>query len=101
MLPSLQDTFSIAVGDGMGFGKPAIVSTATGIQDLIADGANGMVVPAGDVDALASSLRYFAADRHRLRTMGKAASETARQYSWQRFRKSIGDLVESIWAARC
>jgi glycosyltransferase involved in cell wall biosynthesis len=101
VLPSLQDTFSIAVGDGMGFGKPAIVSTATGIQDLIADGANGMVVPAGDVDALASSLRYFAADRHRLRTMGKAASETARQYSWQRFRKSIGDLVESIWAARC
>ena len=66
VLPSLQDTFSITVGDGMGFGKPAIVSTATGIGDLIAHGVNGHVVPAGDIDALAESLRYFAADRRRL-----------------------------------
>ena len=101
VLPSLQDTFSLAIGDGMGFGKPGIVSTATGIQDLIAHGTNGLVVPAGDVDALADSLRYFAADRDRLKTMGQAAYATARQYSWRRFRKSIGDLVESIWAARC
>ena len=100
VLPSLQDTFSITVGDGMGFGKPAIVSTATGIGDLIAHGVNGHVVPAGDIDALAESLRYFAADRRRLVTMGEAAYETARQYSWRRFRKSIGDLVESIWASR-
>lgn len=99
VLPSLEDTFSITIGDGMGFGKPAIVSTATGIKDLIRHGVNGHVVPAGDVDALADSLRYFAADRRRLSAMGEAAWEAARQYSWRRFRKGIGDLVQSIWAS--
>jgi len=99
VLPSLEDTFSITIGDGMGFGKPAIVSTATGIRDLITHGVNGHVVPAGDVDALAESLRNFAADRRRLRGMGEAACDTARQYSWRRFRKRIGDLIESIWAS--
>ena len=99
VLPSLQDNFSITVGDGMGFGKPAIVSTATGIQDLITHGVNGHVVPAGDVDALAESLRAFAADRRRLRTMGEAAYETARRYSWRRFRTRVAALIESIWAS--
>ena len=98
VLPSLEDTFSVAVGDGMGVGKPAIVSTATGISDLITHGVNGHVVPAGDVDRLAESLQHFAADRRRLRTMGEAAYETARQYTWHRFRRSVVELVESIWA---
>lgn len=98
VLPSLEDTFSLAVGDGMGVGKPAIVSTATGIRDLIVHGVNGHVVPAGNVDRLAESLQHFAADRRRLRTMGEAAYETAREFTWRRFRRSVGELVESIWA---
>lgn len=98
VLPSLEDSFSLAVADGMGVGKPAIVSSATGIQDLITHGVNGHVVPAGDVERLAESLQHFAADRRRLKTMGEAAYETARQFTWHRFRRSVGDLVESIWA---
>ena len=99
VLPSLEDTFSLAVADGMGVGKPAIVSSATGIQDLIVHGANGHVVPAGNVDRLVESLQHFAADRRRLRAMGEAAYETARQFPWARFRRSVGELVESIWRA--
>ncbi len=100
VLPSLEDSFSLAVADGMGIGKPAIVSSATGIQDLIVHGANGHVVPAGDVDRLAESLQHFAADRRRLRAMGEAAYETARQFPWARFRRSVGELVQSLWSAR-
>ncbi len=97
VLPSLEDTFSVAVGDGMGIGKPAIVSTATGIRDLITHGVNGHVVPAGNVDRLVESLQHFAADRRRLRTMGEAAHETARRFTWHRFRRSVGELVETVW----
>jgi glycosyltransferase involved in cell wall biosynthesis len=100
VLPSLEDTFSVAVADGMGVGKPAIVSTATGVKDLIEHGVSGHIVGAGDVEALAESLRYFAADRRRLRTMGEAAHETARRYTWHRFRQNVGDLVASLWAAQ-
>src|SRR5262249_22149850 len=98
VLPSLQDTFSMRSGNGRGLGKPAIVSTKTGTQDLITHAVSALAVPAGDVDTLAESLRHFAADRRRLRAMGEAACETARQYSWRRFGKNVGDLIESIWA---
>lgn len=98
VLPSLEDTFSVAIGDGMGVGKPAIVSTATGIRDLITHGLNGHVVPAGNVDRLAESLQLFAADRRRLRSLGEAAYETARRYPWARFRRHVADLMTSLWA---
>jgi hypothetical protein len=89
----------LAMADGMGVGKPAIVSAATGIRDLIEHGVNGHVVPAGDVDRLAQSLQCFAADRKRLREMGEAAYDTTRSCGWDRFRRRIGDLVESTFAA--
>jgi glycosyltransferase involved in cell wall biosynthesis len=98
VLPSLEDAFSLAVADGMGVGKPAIVSAATGIKDVIAHGVNGHVVPAGDVDRLAASLQHFAANRMRLRAMGEAAYETARAYPWERFHRTVGAVVEAIWA---
>ncbi len=100
VLPSLEDSFSLAVADGMGVGKPAIVSTATGIQDLIVHGVNGHIVSAGDVDQLAASLQQFAADRTGLRAMGEAAYETARAFPWSRFRRSVAAVVESVWAER-
>jgi glycosyltransferase involved in cell wall biosynthesis len=97
VLPSLEDTFSVAVADGMGVGKPAIVSTATGVKDLIVHGVNGHVVPTGDIDRLAESLHHFAADRRRLKAMGEAAYETARQFTWARFRRTVGDLIATLW----
>jgi glycosyltransferase involved in cell wall biosynthesis len=97
VLPSLEDTFSMAVADGMGVGKPAIVSTATGVKDLITHDVNGHVVPSGNIDRLAESLYHFAADRRRLKAMGEAAYETARQFTWARFRRTVSDLIATIW----
>jgi glycosyltransferase involved in cell wall biosynthesis len=97
VLPSLEDTFSVSVGDGMGYGKPAIVSTSTGIQDLITHKADGYIVKAGDVAELTEALQFFAENRRRLRQMGEAAYDTARQYPWSRFRHDMGELIHSLY----
>jgi glycosyltransferase involved in cell wall biosynthesis len=99
VLPSLEDTFSLTVAEGMGVGKPAIVSDATGVADLITHGVDGQVVPAGDTEALAAALTHLATDRTRMLALGAEAHATARQYSWRRFRATMGDLVQSIWEA--
>jgi glycosyltransferase involved in cell wall biosynthesis len=39
-----------------------VASRAGGIQDLIEDGLNGLLVPPGDVDALANALEKLIAD---------------------------------------
>jgi glycosyltransferase involved in cell wall biosynthesis len=47
VLPSLEDGFAVAVADGMALGKPAIVSTETGIADTLTHLENGYLVPTG------------------------------------------------------
>jgi glycosyltransferase involved in cell wall biosynthesis len=50
------------------------VATAVGgVPDLIADGRDGLLVPAGDPDALAAALLELLADPARSRSLGAAA----------------------------
>jgi hypothetical protein len=44
-----------------------------------------------------SSMQHFVAGRRRLRMMGEAAYETARQFTWHRFRRSVGEIFKAIW----
>lgn len=50
--PSYQDAFAYTVAEALAYGLPVIVSQHTGAKDLIEEGRNGYVVPAGDRQAL-------------------------------------------------
>jgi glycosyltransferase involved in cell wall biosynthesis len=91
VLATRQETFGMAVAEALAHGIP-VVATATGsVQDLVADDA-GLIVPAGDRQALASALRQVVGSaelrarltagacraRMRLRTWDQAATEMAR-----------------------
>ena len=93
ILPSFEDTFSFVVGEGMGYGKPAIVSVDTGISDLINHLHDGYIVRTGSVEELKEAILYFYDNRSRIREMGEAAYETAGKYSWERFEREFVDLV--------
>ncbi|HZQ06998.1 MAG TPA: glycosyltransferase, partial [Anaerolineae bacterium] len=95
ILPSFEDGFSFSVADGMGFGKPAILSADTGLSDLIVHLENGYLVPTGSVTPLKDALAYFCDNRRDVTKMGHAAYETARQYSWARFQRGLAELVQS------
>jgi glycosyltransferase involved in cell wall biosynthesis len=92
VLPALEDGFSAVVSGGMGYGRPAIVSTGSGLSDIIQDGVNGWVVPAGSVEALAHALGR-ATDPTSVAQAGEAAWETVRPMSWHRYRTAWWDLV--------
>jgi glycosyltransferase involved in cell wall biosynthesis len=92
--PSLEDGFAYAVAEGMARGLPAVVSTATGVRDLVVDGENGCVVRSGSVADLERALANLSEARRRLAAMGDAARATARQYPWRRFEAGLVDLVE-------
>jgi glycosyltransferase involved in cell wall biosynthesis len=93
VLPSLEDGFAFAVSEGMGRGIPAIVSTATGVRDLIVHGENGYVVESGSVSDLAGVLARVSDERDRLPALGEAALETARRYPWRRFEAGLAECV--------
>jgi glycosyltransferase involved in cell wall biosynthesis len=98
ILPSLEEGFAVAVGDGMGRGLPAIVSAATGVAELLTDRRDGFVVETGSCEALRDAIAEACDDRAALERMGHAAFETARRRPWSRFEHEVGDVVARLLA---
>jgi glycosyltransferase involved in cell wall biosynthesis len=94
VLPSLEDTFSLVIAEGMGRGRPAIVSDETGVSDILTNGVDGMVIPAGSVDALQDALARVCDAPSLLDPMSEACYETARRHGWARFDEGFAAVVE-------
>jgi len=57
VVPALGEGFSNAALEAMARARPVVASDAGGNRELVIDDETGYVVPAGDVDALASAIR--------------------------------------------
>jgi glycosyltransferase involved in cell wall biosynthesis len=79
VIPSTWDVFNFTVVEAMSSGRPTIVSTGAGASELIEDGVNGFLFPAGDAGTLATVLdRVLSESPERLAEIGRAAQETVR-----------------------
>jgi glycosyltransferase involved in cell wall biosynthesis len=84
VLPSLNEPWGLIVNEVMNAGKAVIVSDDVGCQpDLISDGVEGCVFPAGNVAALTDALRRVLAQRSTADTMGKRALERISQWNYE------------------
>ncbi|MEZ5823386.1 MAG: glycosyltransferase family 4 protein [Geminicoccaceae bacterium] len=96
--PSLcQEGFGLPLAEAMACGLPVVACRRGGITDLVEDGRNGRLVPAGDVDALVHAIDAQLRDPARARAMGRAAaSDIRRRFSWdhvsERLEREIATL---------
>jgi glycosyltransferase involved in cell wall biosynthesis len=63
----------------MCFGCPSVSTRVGGIPELVEDNESGVLVPAGDVAALAKALEVLIDDETRRHTLGRAAQARARE----------------------
>ena len=83
--PSLMEAFPNSVMEAMAAGLPIVATEVGGIPELIANGRNGLLVPAGDSDALAAAIVRLLDERDLASVYGRAARETiASGYSFER-----------------
>ncbi|PSP81077.1 glycosyltransferase family 1 protein [Halobacteriales archaeon QS_1_68_20] len=75
-VPSLYEAFGIVYLEGMGFGLPALATTAGGADELVRDGENGFLVPPEEPLAIARTIAPLVDDRDRLAELGVTARET-------------------------
>jgi glycosyltransferase involved in cell wall biosynthesis len=94
--PSLSDGFGFTVLEAMASGIPVIVTRNTGAAELIVDGENGYVVPAADSEAIRDRLAHLANNPALLREMGRAARETARSLTFEKFRERYVSCLNSL-----
>lgn len=72
ILPSEFEPWGMVVNEAMCCGLPVVVSDKVGAAaDLVADGINGFVYPAGDVPALADRVLRIVTDESRRRAMSR------------------------------
>ncbi len=80
-MPSLMEAFGIPYLEAMSCGLPVVATSCAGPDEFLVEGENALVVPPGDVAALAEALIRLLGDiplRERLRTGGK---ETTRGFT--------------------
>lgn len=93
VLPSHVEGMPLVVLEAMASGVPAIVSDR-GPNQVVRNGIDGFVVPAGDVGALAERLRYLAANPIIRKTMAQSAAERAREFSWDVYANRVLQVLE-------
>ncbi len=78
-LPSHAEGLPMAMLEAMAAGKAIVVTGVGGIPDAVRDGDNGLLVPPGDVGALAAALARLLGDEGERQRLGEQARATIRQ----------------------
>lgn len=101
VLPTMEEGLALVLGEAMVAGLPIVATNHSGGDDLINDGVEGFIVPAGDADALAVAFQKLADSPDLRDKMGKAAIARARELgNWDVAAGKLIDGFSSVLAAR-
>jgi glycosyltransferase involved in cell wall biosynthesis len=93
-LLSQREPWAVVVNEAAACGLPLVLSDRVGAaHDLLRDGENGSLVPAGDVAASVAALRALAADPELRRAQGARSRELARDWGYG---PSVEGFLEAV-----
>lgn len=79
VLPSFAEGLPVVIMEAFALGRPVISTYVAGIPELVRPGENGWLVPAGNVEALASAMREaLHTSAEKLDAMAKAGGDRVR-----------------------
>ena len=89
---------AVWVNEAMNRGLPVIASDAVGAAagGLVRDRRNGLVVSAGDSDALATAIRALAADPQLRARLGQAGAEDVRAFTYEAWAEGFSRALASL-----
>jgi glycosyltransferase involved in cell wall biosynthesis len=82
VLASPKEGWGITNLEAAGCGTPTVASDAPGLRDSVVHGETGLLVPHGDIAALAGAMGRILADPGLRERMGASARSFALRYSW-------------------
>jgi len=93
VLPSAWENLPHTVVEALAVGCPVIATRVGGVPEVIRDGENGLLVPPGDVEALASAIERFFADPDLRRSLVQAAPGSVAGHTEDSVFSSIEELL--------
>jgi glycosyltransferase involved in cell wall biosynthesis len=107
VLPSIRtatftEPWGLVCNEAMHQGTPVIASDAVGAAagGLVVDGRNGLVVPQGDADVLATRIRTLAANPELRTRLGDAARKDVAPYTFAAWTAGMRRALEAVGAGR-
>ena len=100
--PTFREPWGLVVNEAMNRGLAVIASDAVGAAagGLVRDGHNGLVVSAGDSDALATAIRRLAADPALRKRLGEAGARDVRAYTYDAWAGGFSSALASLGRSR-
>jgi glycosyltransferase involved in cell wall biosynthesis len=97
-LPSLDrsEAFGMVVLEASASGLPAVVSDIPGVRTAVKNNETGLLVPPGDVNALANALNSILSDSQLATRLGAAGREFALSRSWKKAGEAYGALYRDV-----
>jgi glycosyltransferase involved in cell wall biosynthesis len=100
VLPSLHDGWGVVVNQALGAGLPIVCSDAVGAaHDLVVEGGNGLLVPAGECAPLRAALLELATDSERVSRMSEHSRRLAAFWTIPRGVRRWKEFLEPLQSA--
>lgn len=88
------ETFGVTLIEAMALGKP-VVATRSGGPEAIVNSTNGILVPAGDIDALAAAMQQMVRDYERYDPR-QIRTDCAARFGEGAIVERLGDIYQSL-----
>jgi len=99
-VPSLTESFGLVALEAMACGTPVVGTRVGGLQTLIEHGESGLLVPAGDYQALAQAMAQVLSDDRLRMHLAHGARDRAEHYTWTGAGERISALYDRILQGR-
>ncbi len=97
VLPSVNEPWGLIVNEAMNAGRAVVVSDDMGCQpDLVTNGVEGRVFPAGNIDALADALRNIFATPQTAMEMGGNALRKMNGWSFEQDVRGLRQALAAV-----
>ncbi len=96
VLPSILEGFGQVILEAMATGIPVIATENTAAKDIIENGKDGFVTPIRAIQAIKQNLEQLQSNTSLAQSIGKAAYEKARIYTWEKFRADLVTHIQSL-----
>jgi glycosyltransferase involved in cell wall biosynthesis len=96
VFPSLWEGTPLTVFEAMAMAKPIVATSVDGLRDVLTEGADSIVVPPSNPEALAKAMESLLDDEALSRRLSARALETSKRFDIQTFVSKMEQLYELL-----
>jgi glycosyltransferase involved in cell wall biosynthesis len=100
VLTSVKEGWGISNLEAAACGTPSVASDVPGLRESVVDGETGLLVPHGDVEALAEALERLIRDDATRERLARQSRAFAERFSWDAAADGVESVLRDVVAGR-